>query len=390
MSSPDPAAAPPVEVRLKDLRLGTGPVEFVARIVTCERREVRRKSDGARRTVLSGLLSDGTATVRFSWWDPPREGVERGSVLRVVGPEVGTFRDRIEVTLGWRSRVGPASEAELPVIDPRDLPERKIRDLRPPAEGFRTTVRVARVEERPVSVGEERRIVYDGLLVDETGAIGLSAWTDFHLRAGETIEILGGYLREFRGVPQLVLDERGSVRRVDRPDLPSADAALRGPPVPIAQLEDRGAGPIVSVEGIVVALLPPSGLVYRCPECRRGLKDGICRVHGAVNGVADLRSRLVLDDGTGAVTVNAGRDDTERLWGLTLERLLARLPERPDPAAWEADLLDAVFGRRLRVRGSATRDDFGITVRPDAIEATDVDLELTAERLAQRVGGAGT
>jgi replication factor A1 len=386
MTENEPASGPR-EVRLRDLRPGEGPVEFVARIVTCDRREVSRKSDGGRRALLSGLLSDGTATVRFTWWDPPREGVERGLVIRAVGPEVGEYRGRTEVTFGWKSRVGPASEVELPAVDPAEVPERKVRDLAPPGEGFRVYVRVVHVTERSVSVGQERRVVYDGLVADETGTIGLSAWTDFHLRVGETLEITGGYLRAFRGVTQLVLDERATVRRVDRPGLPDPASVLNSPPVTMAQLEERGGGPSASVEGLVVGLLPPSGLVYRCPECRRGTQDGSCRVHGQVEGVADLRARIVLDDGTGAVTVNAGRAETERLWGVTLEHVLGRLKERPDPAVWEGELLETLLGRRYRVRGPASHDEFGVTIQPESIEAADIDLDATAERLAARVGG---
>jgi replication factor A1 len=386
MPEPESNVAPR-EVRLKDLRPGEGPVEFVARIVTCDRREVSRKSDGSRRALLSGLLSDGTATVRFTWWDPPREGVERGLVIRAVGPEVGEYRGRVEVTFSWKSRVGLASDVELPPLDPAEVPELKVRDLRPPAEGFRVYVRVARIAERTVSVGEERRVVYDGLVVDETGVIALSAWTDFHLRAGETLEITGGYLRAFRGVTQLVLDERATVRRVDRPGLPEPATVLNAPSTSMARLEESGGGPTASVEGLVVGLLPPSGLVYRCPECRRNLQNGSCRVHGSVEGVADLRARIVLDDGTGAVTINAGRPETERLWGVTLDGVLSRLHERPDPAVWEGELLEAILGRRLRVRGSASRDDFGVTLQPESIEPTDIDLEATAERLAHRIGG---
>ena len=121
MTESEPAEGPR-EVRLKDLRPGEGPVEFVARIVTCDRREVNRKSDGSRRALLSGLLSDGTATVRFTWWDPPREGVERGLVIRAVGPEVGEYRGRTEVTFSWKSRVGLASAVELPRSIPRKCP----------------------------------------------------------------------------------------------------------------------------------------------------------------------------------------------------------------------------------------------------------------------------
>jgi replication factor A1 len=380
----------PREVRLRDLRPGEGPVEFVARIVTCERREVNRKSDGSRRALLSGLLSDGTATVRFTWWDPPREGVERGLVIRAVGPEVGEYRGRVEVTFSWKSRVGLASAVELPPVDPAEVPELKVRDLQPPAEGFRVYVRVARITERTVTVGEERRVVYDGLVADETGVIALSAWTDFNLRAGETLEISGGYLRAFRGLTQLVLDERATVRRVDRPELPEPSTVLNAPPVSMARLEETGGGPSASVEGLVVGLLPPSGLVYRCPECRRSLQVGHCRVHGPVEGVADLRARIVLDDGTGAVTINAGRPETERLWGVTLDGVLRRLGEQPDPAIWEGELLEALFGRRFRVRGPASRDDFGVTIQPESIEPIDIDLEVTAERLANRIGGGRT
>jgi replication factor A1 len=377
----------PREVRLRDLRPGVGSVEFVARVVSCERREVNRKSDGSRRALLSGLLSDGTATVRFTWWDPPKEGVERGLVLRAVGPEVGEYRGRVEVTFSWKSRVGPASVAELPVIDPAEVPELKVADLQLPAEGFRVSVRVVRITERSVSVGEERRVVFDGLVADETGAIPLSAWTDFNLRTGEAVELTGGYLRAFRGVTQLVLDERASVRRTDRPDLPTPESILKSPPVSMARLEEGGGSGAASVEGIVVGLLPPSGLVYRCPDCRRTLREGQCRIHGTVHGVADLRARIVLDDGTGAVTVNAGRSDTERLGGVTLAEVLARGGETSEPGRTEADLQEALFGRRLRVRGPASRDEFGVTIVPDSIETVDIDLEATGEELAARLGG---
>jgi replication factor A1 len=374
-------------VRLRDLRPADGPVEFVARVVTCERREITRKSDGSRRPLVSGLLSDGTGTVRFTWWDPPREGVERGLVIRVVGPEVSEYRSRTEVSFTWRTRVGPASVAELPAVDPADVPEKVVRDLHLPDEGFRVSVRVVRIVERAVSVGEERRVVYDGLVADGTGSIALSAWTDFGLRAGETVEIVGGYLRAFRGITQLVLDERATVRRIQRPDLPDVAAVLSAPPLSMARVEEAGGGAAVSVEGLVVGLLPPSGLVYRCPQCRRGVQGGTCRVHGRVEGVADLRARIVLDDGTGAVTVNAGRVETERLWGVTLDAVRARLRASPDPSVLEGELLDALLGRRLRVRGPASMDDFGVTIQPDSVESVDVDLDATAERLAARLGG---
>jgi replication factor A1 len=383
----DPSAAPP-EVRLKDLRAASPAVEVVARVVALERREVTRRSDGSRRPLVSGLLTDGTATVRFTWWDPPREGIDRGDVLRAVGAEVREFRGRPELTFTWRTRVGPASEAELPRVAPEEIPVRQVRDLRPPDEGFRLDARVVRVAEKSVTVGEERRVVHEGLMADRTGVVAFSSWSDFGLASGDTIRVVGGYVRSFRGRTQLVLDQRATVTRIPEGDLPAPAEFLLARPRSMARVEDEGGGEALSVEGIVVALLPPGGLVYRCPTCRRSVTGGICRVHGQVEGQPDLRARIVLDDGTGAVTVNAGRAETERLWGVTLADVRARMREVPDPSMLEQQLFDALLGRRLRVRGSGTKDDFGITIQPEEIEPVDIDLEAAASELSQRVGGA--
>ncbi|HTP55004.1 MAG TPA: hypothetical protein VML94_08635 [Thermoplasmata archaeon] len=385
--SEEPSPPPIPEVRLRELRAGMGPVEILGRVVTFERREVTRRSDGGRRPLVSGLLSDGTATVRFTWWDPPADGLERGTVLRAVGVEVGEFRGRPEVTFSWKTRIGPASPAELPKVDTEETPLRPLAGLRPEDEGFRVEVRVARIAPRSVSVGEERRIVHEGLILDASGAIALSSWSDFGLTVGETVRIAGGYIRAFRGRPQLVLDERTTVVRIDRPDLPDPAGLLRAPPRTIAEVEDQGGGPAVAVEGIVVGLTPPSGLVYRCPSCRRGVTSGLCRIHGAVEGVPDLRARIVLDDGTGSATVSAGREATEALWGVTLPEVLRRLKEQPDPSLIYEQMLEALFGRRLRVRGPASRDDFGLTVTPESIEPVEIDLAATVDELTARLGG---
>ena len=106
MVTTEPTPSPP-EIRLRDLRPTPSPVEIIARVVSLERREITRRSDGSRRPLLSGLLSDGTATVRFTWWDPPREGIERGTVLRAAGAEVREFRGRPELTFNWKTRVEP-------------------------------------------------------------------------------------------------------------------------------------------------------------------------------------------------------------------------------------------------------------------------------------------
>ncbi|MFI5415251.1 MAG: hypothetical protein ACHQ16_06275, partial [Candidatus Lutacidiplasmatales archaeon] len=378
----------PAEVRLRDLRANDVPVSIVARVVTAERREIVRKSDGGRRPVLSGLLSDGTASVRFTWWDPPSDPIERGEVLRAVNVQVREFQGRVELTFNWKSRVAPAGDADLPNVNPEDIPLRPLAELRSGDDWFRVVARIVRVAPKTVSVGEERRLLHEGVIADSSGAVAFTAWSDFGLTPGEAIDVSGGYARAFRGRPQLVLDERSTVRRVPGEGLPSAESATRGLSRRISDIEATGGGELLELRGVIVALLPPSGLVQRCPECRRAVRHGLCRVHGTVQPEPDLRARLVVDDGTGTLTVNADRPETERLWGRTLEQCLQSLRENPDPTLLEEQLFEAVFGRRIVVRGRGSADDFGVTVYPESIEVEAPDPAALARTIAAAWGGS--
>jgi replication factor A1 len=381
------SAREPPEVRLKDLRAGLPPVHVLGRVVTFSRKQVTGKNDGRKHAVLSGLLSDGTATVRFTWWDPPSEGIDRGTVLRAVNAQVREFRERAELSFGWSTRIQPASDLELPSPDAADLPLRTVKDLEPGAEAFRLEVRVPDVMERSVTVGEERRVIHSGHLADGTGSIPFTAWVDFHLKPGETVRIVGGYVRLFRGNPEVALDERSHVERISSQE-------VSPPPIPrvahhsLGSLESSGGGPEVETEGLVLALVSPSGVVERCPTCARVLQGNVCRIHGAVAGTPDLRLRIVLDDGTGVATVNLPRDLTEQLTGQSLNQFLDRLRRQPDVQGIERDLRDQLVARRLRVRGRARVDEFGLVLFPVACEPVSAPpgpaVDALARRLAER------
>jgi replication factor A1 len=375
------------EVRLKDLRAGLPPVHVLGRVVTVSRREITGKNDGRRRTVLSGLLSDGTATVRFTWWDPPAEGIDRGTVLRAVNAQVREFRERPELSFGWSTRIQPASDFDLPSPDTADLPLRRVAELEPRAEGFRLEVRVVNVPQRTVAVGEERRVVHSGQLADGSGSIPFTAWVDFRLKPGDTVQVVGGYVRVFRGSPEVTLDERSHVEGIPPEHVPPSPASLT-PTVSVGVLEAKGGGSDVQTEGLVVGVGSPSGVVRRCPTCARILRDGVCRLHGAVSGEPDFRIRALLDDGTGVATVNLPRELSEKLSGRTLSQLVDRLQNQPDPAGIEQDLRADLLGRRVRIRGRARADDFGLAVFPTSCEEVPSNpgpaTALLALRLAER------
>ena len=127
-----------------------------------------------------------------------------------------------------------------------------------------------------------------------------------------------------------------------------------------------------------------SGLIKRCPQCRRSILNGSCVAHGPVEGVSDLRLKAVIDDGTGAIGAVIGRADTERLSGMTLndaEALASKLGE----GAVAAKLASMVLMKRVRASGNVTVDDFGPSINVNGIKAIEVDTAAEAKALLNDV-----
>lgn len=362
--------------RLRDVASAEGAMRVTARVLTAERREIARKDGAGKLVVLSGLLSDGTATMRFSWWDPPAVDLERGSVLRVTNPQVRTWRDRPELSFGWKTQVELASELELPRLEDAELLQRRLKELRPGEEGFRLVAKVLLSESRTLTVGEKKRVIRSGLLGDETGRMAFTAWVDLDLPVESVVEIFGASARPFQGELQVVMDERSRVELRPEIELPSMGGLTTERPVEIGWLEERPVGSgRRTIEGVVVELRAPSGLIHRCPQCSRSLMKGVCREHGPSRGEPDLRARLVLDDGTGSVTAQLSREAVESLLGLDLPKAIELARERLDPAAVQELLSERILTHRLRLLGRAVPGVWGLTffvdrVLPLAPEAT--------------------
>lgn len=386
MSSGPGEPTEPQELRLRDVREGVARLRVIARVLTAERREIPRKDGSGKLKVLSGLLSDGSATLRFSWWDPPAADIERGSVLRVSNPQVRSWRDRKELSFGWKTQVELASEMELPPLREEEFVKRILSEIRPGEEGLRVRVRILFSESRRLTIGERERVIRSGLLADPSGRVPFTAWSDLDLPAGTVVELCGASVRTFQGELQLSLDERTRVEALEESDLPPTPGPEEEPPREIGRLEERAAGRTSRngrcvVEGVVVEVRSPSGLVQRCPACSRSLQKGTCREHGAVHGEPDLRARLVVDDGTGVVTAQLSRSVVEVVLGMGLPQALELAREKLDASAVQGRLTDRTVGRRVRLLGRAVPGEWGITFFVDRWLPLPDDSSREAARL---------
>ncbi len=119
----------------------------------------------------------------------------------------------------------------------------------------------------------------------------------------------------------------------------------------------------VTVIGIITAISAGSGLIKRCPECKRKLNKGSCAEHGRVEGVFDLRLKAVLLDSAPGnpplshdLVINAGL--VEKLTGISLKKAIEIAAEALDTSVIMDYLKEKVIFRYYRVTGARLSSNF--------------------------------
>src|SRR5437667_145317 len=264
----------------------------------------------------------------------------------------------------------------------------RVVDLREGGSNVAVTARILSVERREVEVDGAPKAVFSGVLADETGKTQFSAWKDFTLKADEVLRIEGAYVKSWRGIPQISFDERATITRLKPDLLPSSERLNVSPRMWIEDLADRGGAADVTVRGILIDLREGSGLVYRCPECRRVLRKGVCRLHGEVKGEPDLRVKAVLDDGSGALTAVFDRELTEALLDKTLDACIEAARDAMSTDVVRDELADVLVAQPIEVRGDVTSDDYGLMMIVASAKMLKVDVQTEAREMLEGLEGS--
>jgi len=258
-------------------------------------------------------------------------------------------------------------------MEPREY---KVKELRGGLGSVEVTARVLEVKEREVDIDGQKKKVYSGMLGDETGKAQFTAWYDYKLKEGNVIKITGGYVKAWKGIPQLTFDDKATVEKLDASLIGKNEVKTQH--IPLSELVERNGALDVEVEGTIIEVRKGSGSVLRCPQCNRVLQNGSCAMHGNVQGKEDVRMKLVVDDGTGSVGAILGKEQTERLLGKAWK------PSAGEDAAVE-ELNKQFFGHRVRLQGNALGDNFGVTLIAREATSADFNIATEAERLSQEL-----
>lgn len=361
-----------------DLKPNQNSVNLLCRVITINPKDVTIK--GEERRIFYGILADESGTIPFTAWTDL--GIERGTVIEISNAYTREWQGDTKLNLGDRTKVEKTDESKVPEssLEPKEY---KVEDLRSGLGAVEVTARILEINEREVEVDGQKKSVYSGTLGDETGKAQYTSWHDFKLKEGDVVKISGGYVKSWKGIPQLTFDEKATVEKVDASKISKNDIKIRR--LPLHELVERYGALDVEVEGTVIQIREGSGLVQRCPECNRVLQGSDCSIHGTVKGVSDLRIKLVIDDGTGAVSGIINKDSTEKLLGKTLDELAKMLEKSEDKNIIVEEINNTLFAHRINLQGNALGDEFGITIIAKDVKLADIDVEAESEKLSKEL-----
>lgn len=361
-------------------------VDITAKAIYVDKKQITVR--GSPKTIVSGILGDETGTAPFTIWEGDNVELIKGDVYLFKNAYTKLWNDRVQINLGSRGKVEAAEGIRV------DVPERtistesvemKIAEIKEGSGNVTVTGRIMSMEEKNVMARGESKIVYSGIIADDTGKIQYSAWDDYNLKEGETVCIKNAYIRAWKGIPQLNLGDKCEVSIVDDK---FGDIDMTISKRTMADVVEAGGSLDVSITGTVVDLRTGSGLIWRCPECKRSIQNNECTTHGSVEPITDLRMKLILDDGTGAVGAIVNRADTERLTGITLEAAEGLAKARGNSEIVAAEMAKLMMMKKVTATGNVMSDDYGSTMIVNDIRIENINVTEEAEELYKEVEAA--
>ena len=226
--------------------------------------------------------------------------------------------------------------AESAGIDPSDIYKGnsaliKIADIKESGKWVTLKVKLIQLWENASD-----KITQAGLIGDESGIIRFTMWESSGLQPmveGKCYEIKNAVTDVYNERFQIKFNKATSIK-----EIPS-DIAIR-------QEED--------FTGAIVSIQSGTGLIKRCPECNRQIKNGICGEHGKVEGIFDLRIKAVIDNGKEIKELLLDAEQTFKITGINLVRAKEMATEALDQSAVAQVIEDMLMGRYYQVKGNST------------------------------------
>jgi len=377
---------------LAQLGLSEGSVDILVRVMSSNLKEIT--VSGQPKTIQTGILADEAGTtVRFTVWDLAKADLKAGENYLIRYAYTREWNGQPEVHLGNRVVVEQRPQEEVTVPEGVTVPATggysapttaKVAELRDNMNNITLTGRILSLSSREVETPSGKKTMFSGIIGDETGRVEFTAWEDFKLREGEVVTIANAYVKGWKGIPRLSFGEKANV---SRPSIkfPSVEELSKEVRRTIEDIERAGGASDVVVQGTIVDIKKGTGLIFRCPECHRVVQKGVCQIHGKVQQVPDLRIRVIVDDGTSAMTAVMKKEVSEKLTGITLKEALDEARETMDTEAIAHRFEERLLAKPVELRGSVMSDEYGPSMNVTEAKFAVPDVRSEAEALLAKI-----
>ena len=360
-----------------------GFVNLVGRVMSAKPDVIVRKDGSGEIPIVRGKIADDSGSIGFLSWKEFEH--EEGSLVKIVGASVRKFRETPEIQINDGTVIETYRDTSFP--DMAKLVESEkvsIADLRNGMRDVSITLQIENWAQRTFEAQDgSSRVVRSGDVMDPTGRCRLTAWCDFDPKPGDSIIIEGGRVQFWQGSPDLVIDDLEQVSSLADAPWGKIDPENHWVEVGLTEITQGGSRRGISTSGTIVAINSGSGIIERCPECRRMLRDGSCTEHGAQRGEEDLRLRFVLDDGVSNANLFLGKEPAEEFLGMGMDQIKSEISSI-GKEVFVSNLRRRVLARKMSVHGRCAVDGQGAMLFADKVELVDPKPAEEAERVMQK------
>ena len=307
----------------------------------------------------TGLIGDSTGSMKFvKWAKSELPNLELGQSYLLKRMVTDEFQGRFSVKLNRTSQIEPLEKEVEARPASRAAQAMKVVEITESGLWVDLKVKVAQLWETTSDA-----ISQSGLVGDETGSIKFVKWAKAdlsNLEEGKSYLLRNLVTDEFQGRFSVKLNRTSQIEPLDVDVEIGSQAA--------------------EFSGALVDVQKGSGLIKRCPVCKRSLAKGVCSEHGKVEGTYDLRIKAVLDDGRRVQDVLINRETTERLVGLTLDEAKQMAMEALDHEVVRSLIESKLMGRYFSIIGPRVDRYLLVETINDVPPVTESRVdELTAE-----------
>ncbi|HOO52840.1 MAG TPA: replication protein A [Methanothrix sp.] len=358
--------APASFVARKSESLKVGEINSPGRWIDLEAKVVELWEPTSSAISQTGLIGDETGTIKFvKWTKSELSDLELGKSYLFKNVVTDEFQGRFSVKLNRTSGIEELAE-EVKAAEVQtgggQVEEMKISEITEAARWIDLKAKVVQLWD-PTS----ETISQTGLIGDDSGVIKFVKWAKSDLP-----DLVEGESYLFKNVVTDEFEGRFSVKLNRTSGFEPLEEAIE-----VSPQEATFTGAIVDVQ-------KGSGLIKRCPVCRRMLTKGVCGEHGKQEGTYDLRIKAVLDDGLKVQEVLINREKTESLVGISMEEAKTMAMEALDHEVVRGMIGEKLLGRYYTVSGP-TVDRYILveTISPvPPVTAQEADLlEARAEEV---------